>query len=178
MPEAVTLSVKEWSGKWLINDAYRPIATQLCTKFDNEIGHINTRTVLFLDDRESKAITKGRKTFAATGKVPAMWNETIEQLTGWNFSHFIVFYKKNMELMSREQVCALVYHELRHIGLEGDLKPHHIEDWVEMIEKLGVNWAVTRASIPDLLDDSVVDWNDIQGPLTLFPEQANLSLAK
>jgi len=79
--------------------------------------------------------------------------------------------------MSREQVYALIYHELRHIDTDGSIKGHDIEDWTNMIEKLGVDWGSTRAGIPNLLGANV-DWESITGPATLFPAETTLRVVK
>lgn len=178
MPEAELVKVKEWSGKWTINEFYRPIAEALTSKFSKELGHIAVPGVLFIDDRESKAQPKGRRVYATCGKVPGIWVDVIKQMTNRWFTHYIVFYKKNTDQMSREQIISLVYHELRHIAPDGDLRPHSIEDFTEMIDKLGPNWASTKANIPDLLDESIINWDDIQGPPSLFPEQNRLQVVK
>jgi hypothetical protein len=76
--------------------------------------------------------------------------------------------------MSREQIVALLYHEMRHIQIvEGKFAVvcHDIEDWVPMIQKLGADWSSEDRKIPDLLDDSVTDWSSIEGrQQTLFSE--------
>lgn len=178
MPEQDLVKVKEWSGKWTINEFYRPIAEALIKKFGNELGHIANHSILFIDDRESKAMPKGRRVYATCGKVPGLWVDVIKQMTNRWFTHYIVFYKKNTDMMSKEQIISLVYHELRHIDIAGELRPHCIEDFAEMIDKLGPNWASTKANIPNLLDDSIVSWADIQGPLSLFPEHNRLQVVK
>lgn len=178
MPELDLVKVNEWSGKWTINESYRPIAEALIAKFGKELGHIANHSILFIDDRESKAMPKGRRVYATCGKVPGIWMEVIKQMTNYWVTHYIVFYKKNTDMMSKEQIVSLVYHELRHIGIDGEMRPHSIEDFTEMIDKLGPNWAATKANIPNLLDESIVSWADIQGPPSLFPEQNRLQVVK
>ena len=46
-----------------------------------------------------------------------------------------------------------------------------------MVEKLGLDWANTKGSIPDLLDDDV-DWESITGPASLFPAETTLRVVK
>jgi len=92
------------------------------------------------------------------------------QVTGHTYEYIIEIFKHNVEAMSREQIILLLYHEMRHINIEGKLVEHEINDWVCMIDKLGPNWATTKASVPDLLDEDI-NWENIQGPPTLFPEE-------
>jgi hypothetical protein len=96
----------------------------------------------------------------------------------------IEIFKANTAHMSRAQIVALLYHEMRHIQLVttpngSDIKivGHDIEDWSNMIEKLGVDWNSAKRPIPDLLDDNITDWDSIEGPMTLFSE-SNLRLVK
>lgn len=160
--------VDEWSGKFNINEAYRLIAQALVEKF-RELRHIPVKSILFLDNTEDSGKSRDRVKNAQIGKVPEKWQELIYQMTGRAFLYFMEFFKKNTEHMSREQIVALVYHELRHIDTKGDLCHHDIEDWGEMIRGLGVNWSSTKSMIPDLLDDDV-DWDNITVP-SLFDER-------
>ncbi len=170
------LAVEEFSGKYFINESYRPIAQALTKKY-RELAHVNTKAILFVEDTESTKKKNGRIIFAQISQVPEKWNDIVYQATGRHFEFLLEIFKVNIAMMSREQIIALIYHELRHIDQEGKLRSHDIEDWTEMIEKLGVNWNNTRGSIPDLLADSV-DWNSIQGPLTLFPAEVTLKVVK
>lgn len=177
MPEQNLLAVEEWNGKYFINEAYRPIAEQLCRKYP-ELGHILTENILFYDNRSTKAKSNGKPVHAKTRPLPGMVAETIEMMTGHHFSHFITFFRQNNEDMSQEQITALVYHELRKIGPEGEIVEYDIKDWVEMIDKLGPAWAETKSCIPNLLDESIVSWNDIQGQPALFQNETKLNVVE
>jgi len=176
MPEKNLVVVNEWNGKFLINEAYRPIAQALCLKFSNL--YAMPENIVFIDDTQSSGLSQGRRIFAKTGKVPPLWSEAIEQMTSKNFTHFIIFYKNNTDMMSREQIVALVYHELRHIDSDGAIAPHDIEDWANMIDKLGPMWAITKANIPNLLDESIINWDSIKASPNLFPAESKLQVVK
>jgi len=166
--------VDSWSGKYMINDAYRPIAMALADKYP-ELDHIKHHQILFIDNISGTGSHLDKKKYAQIGKIPGKWQEIIQQMTGRKFFYVMEMFRLNICEMSREQITALIYHELRHIDIDGDLKSHDIEDWTEMIEHLGPDWAVTISDIPDLLDDDV-DWDSIQVP-TLF-EESKLKLVK
>lgn len=161
--------VKEWSGKYAINEAYRPIAEALVKKFP-ELKYVPVKAILFVDNTETKAKHKDKLKYAQIMKVPDKWVQVIYQLTGRAFTYVVEVFKQNTEEMAREQIIALIYHKLRHIGPGGELKAFEIEEWVTTYHKLGSNWATTKALIPDLLEDGV-DWDSIVGPT-----QAQLSL--
>lgn len=94
------------------------------------------------------------------------------------FEYYIEFFKRNIADLSREQIIAVVYHELRHIGPDGEIVLHDIEDWANMHYKLGPRWATTKAAIPDLLAEGV-DWDSIRGPqLRLFEDERVLRVVK
>lgn len=175
--------VDEWNGKYLINEYYRPIAEKLVEKF-RELQYAPVNNILFIDNTEDKRKVGHKLVFAQISKIAGRWQEIIAQMTGKQFAFMIELFKENMYGMSREQVVAVIYHELRHIQLttDGDtpkidLVGHEIDDFVNMLEKLGANWATTRTRIPDLLDDNIANWDDILGPPTLFPE-SNLRVVK
>jgi hypothetical protein len=170
------IQVKEFNGKYFINEAYRPIAAALVNKFD-EISHVIVEDILFVEDTTSVKKKQGRTIFAQVSQVPDKWNDIVYQLTGRHFDFMMEIYKINIYNMSREQVYALIYHELRHIDRDGSIIGHDIEDWTNMIEKLGVDWNTTRNGIPNILDPDI-DWYSITGPATLFPSESTLKLVK
>lgn len=170
--DANLLTVKDWKGKFQINEAYRPIAKALCKKFP-ELKHIPVDSIIFLDDTESKGKTANKVKNAQIGKISDKWHEIIYQLTGRRFMYFMEFFKRNTGHMSSEQIILLVYHELRHIGPDGDLVHHDIEEWANIYTRLGVDWSATKRQLPDLLAADV-DWDSIKlTNLFTFPKGGN-----
>lgn len=170
------IAVKNFQGKYFINEAYRSIAQALVEKYP-ELKHIAVNGILFIENTEDMKKKNNTIVFGQIGLVPGKWNEIIYQMIGRNFFYMIEIFKINTSVMSREQLIALIYHELKHIGKDGKLESHDIEDWINMIEKLGGSWNSTRASIPNILDDGV-DWDSITGPTALFPVQLSLRVVK
>ncbi len=170
------IAVKEFDGKFRINESYRPIAAALIEKYP-ELNHIAVESILFVEDTESAKKNKGQTVFAQIGTIPEKWSDIVYQTSGQPFDYLLEIFKINMAMMSREQIIALVYHELRHIGKDGKIIDHEISDWTNMVEKLGVDWNVTRGVIPDLLATDV-DWESIEGPACLFPNEVTLRVVK
>lgn len=142
---------------WIKNYYFRPIAQKLVDKFD-EIKHIHPQRILFL---ENTAWSPGK------GSTKKTWIARICKANQWLMEtwgyHYIMELKSFfMEKMSKEQVIATVYHELRHIDTDGDIKPHDVEDWDNMVATLGKNWAETKSSIINLLDDEFPGWNELR----------------
>jgi len=168
--------VDEYGGEYLINEAYRPIAEQLKEKFE-ELQYVPVKSMLFIDRQETKQKHANKIVCAQVSKIPNRFQDIIYQLTGKNFTYMIEVFKANTAHMNRAQIVALLYHEMRHIQLVvtengADLKlvGHDVEDWAQMIERLGADWNTAKRQIPDLLDDSITDWDSIEGPQTLFSE--------
>ena len=170
------ITVEEFYGKYLISESYRPIAAALIKKYP-ELNHIAANSILFVEDTESLKKNKGQIVFAQISAIPEKWSDIVYQATGQPFDYLLEIYKFNIMQMSREQIIALIYHELRHIGTDGSIKGHDIEDWTNMVEKLGLDWANTKGSIPNLLSDGV-DWESIEGPANLFPAETTLRVVK
>lgn len=177
------ITVKEFAGKHRINENYRPIAQALVDKFE-ELQYAPVKNILFVENTEDKRKKNNKLVFAQISKTPGKWEEIIFQVTGQHFDYVMEIFKENTMLMSREQIVALIYHELRHIqlvqkkdGPDVDIVGHEVEDWLNMVEKLGLNWNATRGQVPDLLAGGV-DWESIEGPMNLFPVETSLRLVK
>lgn len=168
LPINKLLAVENYRGKFQVNEAYRPIAVSLCKKFP-ELKHVPTGSILFLDLTEAKGVTNNKIINAQISKMPEKWHEIIYQLTGRRFQYYMEFFQRNIGHMSKEQIILLIYHELRHVGMDGSLVHHDIEEWANMYHRLGVDWSATKRKLPDLLDTEV-DWDSIkQTNLFTFP---------
>lgn len=177
------IAVDEFNGKYKINENYRPIAQALVEKF-KELEYVPVKNILFIENLEDKRKKNNAIVYAQISKVPGKWEEIIYQVTEKHFDYMMEIFKENTTEMSREQIIALIYHELRHIqivtkkdGRELDIVAHDVEEWLNMAEKLGLNWQSTMSQVPDLLADGV-DWNSIEGPMNLFPAETSLKLVK
>ena len=177
------VAVDEFNGKYKINENYRPIAEALTTKY-KELECVPVKNILFIENTEDKRKKNNSIVYAQIGKMPPKFEEIIYQITGKHFDYMLEVFKENTIPMSREQIVALMYHELRHIqivtkkdGREIDIVGHDVEDWINMVEKLGLNWAGTMSQVPDLLDKNI-NWESIEGPYNLFPAETSLRVVK
>ncbi|MCK9326783.1 MAG: hypothetical protein M0P69_14925 [Bacteroidales bacterium] len=177
------ITVNEFNGVYKINEAYRPIAKALKEKFE-ELAYVPVGNILFIENLESKRKKNNKIIYAQISKMPSKWLDIIYQVTGQSFEYMLEIFRENIAEMSREQIVALVYHELRHIqlvmadnGPKVDIVSHDIEDWTNMIQKLGTDWASTKGEVPDLLAADV-DWESIEGPANLFPAESTIRLVK
>lgn len=54
--------------------------------------------------------------------------------------------------LTDEQVAMVIYHELLHIGSDGDskwIKPHDLNDFKSIIDRFGTGWDVPGALCKD-----------------------------
>jgi len=178
------IAIEEFSGKYKINENYRPIAEALVEKYD-ELKYVPVKNILFIENTEDKRKKNNSIVYAHISKLPGKWEDIIYQITKKNFEYMMEIFKENTMQMSRTQIIALIYHELKHIqlvksdqGPKIDIVRHDVEDWFNMVEKLGVNWAAsTKGHIPNLLDKDI-NWENIEGPANLFPAEPSLRLVK
>lgn len=132
---------------WIKNYLYMPVAVKVIEKFE-ELNHITPKSILFLEDmnwEKKRGMRRKQKWIAKIAKT----NKQLLAMTGYQYIMTIRnFYTKDM---SDEQVVALIYHELKHIGDDGQIENHDIEDWGNMVATLGTDWATTRGMIADIL---------------------------
>ena len=63
-------------------------------------------------------------------------------LMPWDF--VVTFYWPNCEILTDDRLEKLMYHELRHVGFNGDgtysIIPHDVEDFRDVIDTWGLDW--------------------------------------
>jgi predicted metallopeptidase len=140
------------------NWLYTPIAEALIGKFE-DLAHIRPSEILFIENThwEPPSGESRKKTWLARiKKADSMLENT------WGYSYVIETKAHYTETMHKEQVIATIYHELLHIGQDGEIYPHDVEDWGHMVATLGVNWATTRTEIANILDEEFPGWDELR----------------
>ncbi len=158
---------------WIKNYIFEPIAHRLVEKFE-ELKHVEPSQILFLENTSwtpGKRSSNKRETIAKI----SILNAQMQAALGYKYMIEIKGYY--VEHLSKEQIVAVIYHELRHIGPEGDLLQHEIEDWDNMVATLGKDWMSLGNSIVDLLDDEFDGWYELRRTfqqVTLFDQDSNV----
>lgn len=67
------------------------------------------------------------------------------------FRYIIVFYNPNVEDLNENQKKILMLHELKHIGADGKIRPHNVEDFASIVNRFGTNWNASGVDVPDIL---------------------------
>jgi len=62
----------------------------------------------------------------------------------------IVVYGYHAEGKSREWLQIVLYHELRHIGIDGRRVEHSVEEFDDILQHCGLMWAAGREPLPDI----------------------------
>ncbi|WP_018250337.1 putative metallopeptidase [Orenia marismortui] len=97
-----------------------------------------------------KKKSRGKVTYADCRKVTGPYAAMIP------YKFIITFYDYNTSLLSVNQQKILMYHELKHIGPNGYIVPHDIEDFSDILQKYGIDWASEGVEVPDILSEEVV----------------------
>lgn len=118
-----------------------------------EFKHLKDATIIYLESNHQKK-SKHRRVFGLCEKV--------QDKNKWAIpaDFTITFYKPHMEMLAEWQQEIVVYHELLHVGFEGEDKPmstvpHDIEDFRKVMDMFGAHWDEEGAEIlqADLLAD-------------------------
>lgn len=140
---------------WIKNYQYRPIARKLIEKFE-EIEHIRSEEILFIEDTDWKPKESDKRPWQAR---ISKANKQLAAMTGYGY--VLETRRYFIETMSKEQIIALIYHELRHIDKEGDIIKHDVEEWINLLATLGTGWNSRKTKIIDILE--LEEWEKLPG---------------
>jgi predicted metallopeptidase len=124
----------------------KKVAKKLVSTFD-AIGHVEVEKILFL--REMLFRPKALARCYSFGEHP------IGFYTDKQFA--IVFYHMNCDYMTKQQSTILLLHELRHIGRNGKLIDHDVQDFRALLG-INIDWAAEGAKLPDILKAGEKIW--------------------
>lgn len=75
------------------------------------------------------------------------------------YDFIITVYEPNVIELTPNQMKALMWHELRHVGINEmtlaltyKVVPHEVEDFYSIIERLGMRWSEPGAKIEDITE--------------------------
>lgn len=139
-------------GRNVLACAFRTVAAALVDRYRLPV---DPDRILFLMDRVKESKTSGSAVF----RIPPLWREVLHQLTGREFDVAIKLWEENAARLSSAQMGALLYHELRHLSLDGKTGEHRLnlrhdtEDWGELVP-FG-DWEREAGALPDLLSEGL-----------------------
>ena len=121
-----------------ISQEYTEVGERLIAELE-ELADIREAeiTIVYLASTQAKK-QKGKLVFGQCEKIADKYKWGIPA----DFT--ITVFEPNIEGFTPEQVEALIFHELLHVGVEDDrlfIRPHDIEDFSAVLKKYGVDWA-------------------------------------
>lgn len=163
----------------LAEKRYRYIVEALIAKFGEHELQGAARfapTLVIVENVKKKPSKANKRTCAKVLKVPERFREIFLQLTdGRNVTHVLEIYRKNCVAFEENHYKVLLYHELKHVGMDGSLMPHDVEEWFDVLVGLGPRWPANE--IPDLLQPDI-SWKNIMlarpGLWKQEPDEPNL----
>ena len=120
-----------------INEEYNRIARELIDERDELESLRSDVSIICLSSGHEKK--KGDKKVLGQA-------EKISEKYKWGIpcDFTVTIFEPNIEGFSEEQLKILIFHELLHIGVDGEklyLKPHDLEDFKIIIDEFGTGWA-------------------------------------
>ena len=119
------------------SELYQQIADDLINERE-ELEHIKYSdvTIICLASNHEKK---------SGGKVIYGQCEKIAEKYQWGIpcDFTITVFEPNVVGFTAEQLKILIFHELLHVGIDGDrlyIVPHDLEDFKQIIDEFGVNW--------------------------------------
>lgn len=121
-----------------MSEEYQRIAEEVIEEYD-ELSYLRGGDVLIVllsSDAQKKKGT--HLVFGLCEKVPEKYK------WGIPCDFTITIFDQNISEFSDEQLRILIFHELLHIGFDGDkwfIRPHDLEDFKEIIDRFGTHWS-------------------------------------
>lgn len=125
------------------NEEYRRIGFEVIEN-TKELKHLMNEDVrIEFMASDHKKTSSGKSVLGECFKV----QELYKQFCPYDF--LIVFYDRNIEGMTEEQLHMLAEHELLHVGVEEKsdgsmryfIRPHDYDDFKQITDKYGTDWA-------------------------------------
>ncbi len=121
-----------------VNDDYNEMVHELIKSLP-ELSYIKDSEVniIVLSSEHKKTKSGGVLVFGQCEKIADKYK------WGIPCDFTITVFEPNIEGFTNEQLKILLFHELLHVGIDGDkyfVKPHDLEDFKTIIERYGVDW--------------------------------------
>lgn len=122
----------------------RKLAERVIKAYGDRLDHIDLDRVLFL-----REITGKESGAAGICRMVATPYRQILCGLGLDVEWIIEFYSAATDGKSREWEAILMYHELSHIGPDGKIVDHDIEDFTSILSTVGIEW-VSNNNLPNI----------------------------
>lgn len=109
-----------------------------------DLFHVRDYEVGFLYCDTEKKLA-GSIVFADCTKTNAL----LKYYSGFDF--IITLYEPNIIDLTDEQLQVLLYHELLHIGIDGKLRQHTVQDFHQILYEHGLDWIEDGRSLEPII---------------------------
>lgn len=124
-----------------INDRYTEIAYDLINEKDELINLRGADITILCLSSDCEKKSGGKVIFGQCEKIADKYK------WGIPCDFTITIFEPNIIGFTDEQLRILIYHELLHVGVDGDrlfINKHDIEDFRAIIKEYGVDWTTTQ----------------------------------
>lgn len=131
-----------------ISEKYAKIGNYLIENVA-ELAHLQGESIVYLSSTAEKKARRKR----VYGEC-----EKVQEKNKWAIpcDFTITLFEPNLVNLSDEQIAVVIWHELLHVGVDGDAKYirlHDLNDFKSIIERFGVNWSDKGKQI---IDEAVI----------------------
>jgi predicted metallopeptidase len=130
--------------EFIADPTMRPLAQRVIRAYPNLLGHIDIDRLLFYHEITgcaSNAVAKCRRI------VPPY--RDILRAAGIDADWIIEFYSVHTDGKSTNYLQVLMLHELLHIGEDGKIVKHNIQDFRSVLKLAGIDWGYDQ-DVPDI----------------------------
>lgn len=127
-----------------INKKYAKIGQYLIENVE-ELRHLDGESIIYLSSTAEKK-AKRKKVLGECEKV--------QEKNKWAIlcDFTITLFEPNLQGLQSWQVAAVIWHELLHVGVDGDtqyIRLHDLNDFKSIVDRFGTDWNVPGASCKD-----------------------------
>jgi hypothetical protein len=120
-----------------INDRYCEIAQELIWEREELASLRDAEVTILCLSSEHEKKTKKKIVYGQCEKIADKYK------WGIPCDFTITIFEPNVIGFSDEQIKILIFHELLHVGVDGEkmfIRPHDLEDFKTIIDEFGVDW--------------------------------------
>ncbi len=158
-------------------DLYESYAKALVQKMP-ELRHVPIGSIVFVENVGKRAEGKPKRRLRLSSLVKPKkklvkfaMTRKLSPLLAWitGKAYIIEISQDACQNWSREKMQLLVYHQLKHIALDGKLVQHDVEEWGQVAQAIGADWSTTHRTLPDILAPGF-DWSKYRAPQITMSE--------
>lgn len=124
-------------SRYVVDNSLRAIAKEVIEENENLSNLVDIFPAIAFQYCDEEKKSNGKVVYADTEKVKPKYSALLP------FFFIITFYEPSCANLDEDILKRLMYHELLHIGYDGDkmwVISHDLEDFRDVVGKWGINW--------------------------------------